>query len=141
MRTCLSKSLLFLAILFAPSLYAASGPNDRQATDPKTIVSPSSPDARPVPVDDLYYSRRVSGPAWSPDGKQIAFTTNFTGRFNLWKVDANGVGPSSFCNRTTARAVPSGLRMASGLFIARMLVVMKSTISMPFPARVASHST
>lgn len=93
MRAGFWKLLLCLAISFAGSLYAASGPNDRQATDPKSIVSPTSSDPHAVPVEDLYYSRRVISPAWSPDGKQIVFTTTFTGRFNLWKVDSNGGWP------------------------------------------------
>ena len=93
MGTYLLKRLLWLVICSASCLYAASGPNDRQATDPKAIVSHPSSDAHAVPVDDLFYSRRVSSPAWSPDGKQIVFTTNFTGRLNLWKVDANGGWP------------------------------------------------
>lgn len=93
MRTQLWKLMACLAISTAVSMCAASGPNDRQATDPKSIVSPTSADSRPVPIDDLFYSRRVNGPAWSPDGKQIVFTTNFTGRQNLWKVDANGGWP------------------------------------------------
>ena len=91
------RNRFFIAILwllqFATAAYAVSGPNDRQATDPKSIVSSTSPDAHPVPIDDLFYSRRVNGSAWSPDGKQIVFSTNFTGRFNLWKVDADGGWP------------------------------------------------
>ena len=70
-----------------------SSPNDRKATDPKSIDSPSSKLARPVPIDDLFYSRRVASPAWSPDGKQIVFSTNFTGRMNLWKVQSDGGWP------------------------------------------------
>ncbi len=31
--------------------------------------------------------------SWSPDGKQIVFSTNFTGRNNLWKVSAEGGWP------------------------------------------------
>jgi dipeptidyl aminopeptidase/acylaminoacyl peptidase len=46
-----------------------------------------------VPIEDLFYSRRVSSPAWSPDGKRIAFTTNLTGRNNLWVVNADGGWP------------------------------------------------
>lgn len=80
-------------ILLTTGLSVASGPRDRQPTDPHSITSASSPDARPVPVDDLYYSRRTFSPAWSPDGRQLAFVTNFTGRFNLWKMNSNGGWP------------------------------------------------
>ncbi len=82
-----------VVVLLLVSLCAASGPSDRQPTDPKLVNSTANPNAQPVPIDDLFYSRRVAGPAWSPDGKQIVFTTNFTGRNNLWKVDANGGWP------------------------------------------------
>src|SRR5262245_47009573 len=78
--------------LFA-SLCFAAGPADRQATDPKSISSQSNPAAKPVPIDDLFFSRRVSSPAWSPDGKTIAFTTNLTGRNNLWLVPSSGGWP------------------------------------------------
>ncbi len=71
----------------------AAGPADRQPTDPKSIASQSNPSAKPVPIDDLFFSRRVSSPAWSPDGKTIAFTTNLTGRNNLWLVTAAGGWP------------------------------------------------
>ncbi len=81
-------------ILFATSLLlGASGPQDRQVTDPKSVVSVANPQAQPVPIDDLFYTRSVSGPAWSPDGTQVVFTTNFTGRMNLWKVKAAGGWP------------------------------------------------
>ena len=73
--------------------FATDSPNDRQPTDPKSLSSPSSPSARAVPIEDLFYSRRVSSPAWSPDGRRIVFTTNLTGRANLWVVNANGGWP------------------------------------------------
>ena len=77
----------------ATALLATDSPNDRRATDPQSISSASNPSARPVPIDDLFYSRRVNSPAWSPDGKEIVFTTNLTGRENLWKVSSEGGWP------------------------------------------------
>jgi len=88
-----SSFIVFIALLIAVPAFA-SGPADRQPTDPKSITSPVSAGAKPVPIDDLFYSRSVSFyPGWSPDGKEIVMTTNFTGRFNLWKVNAAGGWP------------------------------------------------
>ncbi len=75
------------------ALLAASGPDDRPITDPKSITSASNPGAAPAPIEELVYTRSTSGPAWSPDGREIVFTTNLTGRNNLWKVAAAGGWP------------------------------------------------
>ncbi|PYU62060.1 MAG: hypothetical protein DMG56_12460 [Acidobacteria bacterium] len=91
--TCLSF-LAFLAFLACGSAVAqSSGPDARQITDPKTITSASNPNARPIPIDDLYFTRSVSSASWSPGGKEIAFTTDISGRANLWKVNADGGWP------------------------------------------------
>jgi dipeptidyl aminopeptidase/acylaminoacyl peptidase len=74
-------------------LDGSTGSDDRPLTDPKSVVSTSNSAARPAPVDDLYYTRSVSGAAWSPDGQQIVFTTDISGRSNLWKVRASGGWP------------------------------------------------
>ena len=71
----------------------ATGPDDRVPTDPKSVVSANNPEARPAPFDDLFYTRNVFGAAWSPDGQQIVFTTDMSGRFNLWKVRSSGGWP------------------------------------------------
>ena len=81
------------SLLVATSLMGAAAPSGRQPTDPKSVTSLSNPDARPIPVDSLYYTRSVYMPAWSPAGKEIAFTTDITGLPNLWKVSANGGSP------------------------------------------------
>src|SRR5438309_9307517 len=74
-------------------MIASTGPDDRALTDPRSVVSASNLAARPAPIDDLYYTRSVFGAAWSPDGQQIVFTTDISGRSNLWKVRASGGWP------------------------------------------------
>jgi len=86
----LALSLLSLSVF---TVAQSSGPDTRQITDPKTLTSASSPDARPLPIDDLYFTRSVYGASWAPDGKEIVFTTDISGRLNLWKVDADGGWP------------------------------------------------
>ncbi len=85
---------LWLPILVSLGLLAAvKSPDDRPITDPKSLQSRSNPKAGPIAIDELFYTRTVAGPSWSPDGRYIVFTTNLTGRLNLWKVDAAGGWP------------------------------------------------
>lgn len=72
---------------------APSSPDERQITDPTSVVSAANPAATPAPIPQLYYTRSTLGPAWSPDGREVVFTTNMTGRLNLWKVSASGGWP------------------------------------------------
>jgi dipeptidyl aminopeptidase/acylaminoacyl peptidase len=94
MRCCRFMLLVVFAIQLASSAIAqSSGPDDRALTDPNSITSASNPKASPIPIDDLYFTRSVSDPSWSPDGKEVAFTTNMGGRPNLWKVASGGGWP------------------------------------------------
>jgi dipeptidyl aminopeptidase/acylaminoacyl peptidase len=83
----ISLAILILAML------GSNSPNERTVTDPNSITSPSNPDAGSVSIKDLYYTRSVLAPSWSPDGREIVFTTNLTGRFNLWRAPAEGGWP------------------------------------------------
>lgn len=92
----LSKNALGLfPLLFAAQLVNAqlSSPAGRQVTDPKSIVSEVNSSARPIPIEDLYFTRRAFGATWSPDGKEIVFTYDMSGRQNLWKVSSIGGWP------------------------------------------------
>jgi dipeptidyl aminopeptidase/acylaminoacyl peptidase len=86
-------SLFVICCGLATGLVASTGPDDRAITDPKSVVSASNSGARPAPIDDLYYTKSVFAPAWSPDGKQIVFVSDLAGRTNLWKVNASGGWP------------------------------------------------
>ena len=94
MRLIRVIALVFLAMMLSTLLLAQStGPDDRRITDPQSTQSASNLRARPVPIDDLYFTRSVSNASWSPDGKEILFTTDMTGRSNLWKVSSTGGWP------------------------------------------------
>src|SRR5689334_5730629 len=81
------------AVLILSALALASGPADRQITDPKSVTAPTNPTAKPIPVEDLFFTRGVNSASWTPDGQSIIFSTNLTGRFNVWKVNASGGWP------------------------------------------------
>jgi dipeptidyl aminopeptidase/acylaminoacyl peptidase len=91
----IALALILVSFVDAPvvSAFASDSPDTRDITDPKSITSNTASGAFPIPIDDLFYTRSVGGAAWSPDGKEIVFTTNFTGRNNLWKVSADGGWP------------------------------------------------
>jgi len=88
MRKALLPALVLLFV-FA----VARSPEERAVTDPSTVVSQKNASARPIPIEDLFYSKGLSNAAWSPDASEIVFTTNLTGRFNLWKVPSGGGWP------------------------------------------------
>ena len=92
-RTFQEVSWRILIGLSSLVLLAPTSPDDRPITDPGSIVSGTNSGAAPVPIPELYYTRSTFGPAWSPDGREVVFTTNMTGRFNLWKVPATGGWP------------------------------------------------
>jgi dipeptidyl aminopeptidase/acylaminoacyl peptidase len=63
-------------------------------TDPKQIKSKSlGHDVQPLSIEKLYMTRAIGGTTWSPDGKQVAFVTNISGRNNIWTVPAEGGWP------------------------------------------------
>jgi dipeptidyl aminopeptidase/acylaminoacyl peptidase len=85
----MNKCLYALPLLLAAPVAAQIATPKRPLTNPKSIVSPSDPAAAPVPVDDLVFSRGVLDATWSADGRQLFVSTNMTGRYNIWRADAD----------------------------------------------------
>ncbi len=63
-------------------------------TDPTKLKSQTVVDMQNFAIDKLYTTRNIGGSTWSPDGKQVAFVTNISGRNNIWIVPANGGWPT-----------------------------------------------
>jgi hypothetical protein len=135
-----ARSALIFCIFVCISSFAA-GPNDRTVTDPRSIISFAHPAARPVPIDDLYYTRSLGGASWSPDGKDFVFTTNISGRMNLWKVSAAGGWPIQLTQSDERQYNSVWSRMVNGSSFSKTRAAMSYGISLRCRVRVGKLST
>ena len=88
------RSALLLPMLLVSTAAIAEIPTPaRPVTDPKSLTSPADPQASPVPIDDLVFTRGVLDASWSADGRQMFVSTNLTGRYNIWRMDSGGSWP------------------------------------------------
>jgi len=87
------KTAYLLPLLLATPAIAEIPTPARPVTDPKSLVSPSDPQAMPVPLDDLIFSRGIFDATWSANGRQLFVSTNLTGRYNIWRMDSSGSWP------------------------------------------------
>lgn len=62
-------------------------------TDPAQIISKEKFDVQPLSMEKLFMSHSIGDSAWSPDGKQVAFISNMSGRRNIWLVPAQSGWP------------------------------------------------
>lgn len=84
----------------------ASGPADRVATDPKSVVSETNASGKPIPVAELLQTVRLGSPSWSPDGQQIAYVGNASGRLNVWVMSADGSGARQLLKSNDRQSSP-----------------------------------
>jgi dipeptidyl aminopeptidase/acylaminoacyl peptidase len=89
------KALFCILLLLIPFSYPAAQnlPVPKAITDPAKLESRSLPDFKPVALEKFFLTRQFESAAWSPDGKQIAFTSNISGRMNIWLVSSEGGWP------------------------------------------------
>ena len=97
--------LTFLFMTSMTTLVAAQQPSF--TTDPKQITSQHKLNVQPFDLEKLYLTRNVGATAWSPDGKQITFVTNISGRNNLWTVPAAGGWPVQLTVSNERQSAPA----------------------------------
>ncbi|MFZ0538602.1 MAG: S9 family peptidase [Candidatus Sulfotelmatobacter sp.] len=87
--------VILMSTVVAENLLAQTLPTPQAVTDPKKIASKPNAEVEPksLTIEKLFMTRQVGRPTWSPDGKQIAFISNMSGRNNLWLVPAEGGWP------------------------------------------------
>jgi dipeptidyl aminopeptidase/acylaminoacyl peptidase len=83
----------FLVLILLLSSAVAVAQQANLITDPKQITSKRKDDLQAFTVDRLLMTRTIRDSAWSPDGKQVAFLSNISGRMNLWLVPVGGGWP------------------------------------------------
>jgi dipeptidyl aminopeptidase/acylaminoacyl peptidase len=100
--------LLAATLLFMTTTVLAQQPlaTSQAITDPTKLESKTVPDMQSFSIEKLYVTRAIGGSTWSPDGKQLAFITNITGRNNLWLVPAAGGWPTQLTISNQRQASP-----------------------------------
>ena len=88
------KRTAMFGIFLLLSCAATVAQSPAALTDPKQIVSHQKEDLQTYSVEKLLMTRAIGDSTWSPDGKQVAFVSNISGRRNLWLVPAEGGWPA-----------------------------------------------
>ena len=103
------RKALFSVLFLISICYSAAQnlPVPRAITDPTTLASPSLPDFKPIPLEKFVTTRQFEGMTWSPDGKEIAFTSNISGRMNIWTVPSEGGWPKQLTISEQRQNAPS----------------------------------
>jgi dipeptidyl aminopeptidase/acylaminoacyl peptidase len=97
------------AIVLLMSLTAIAQPTLAPSafiTDPSKLASKTVAGMQNFSIEKLYMTRQVGGTSWSPDGQQIAFVSNLSGRNNLWLVPSSGGWPMQLTISDQRQAQP-----------------------------------
>jgi len=111
-RLCYTSDMLprlAFAIVMGMSSFAAAQPLPvpQAITDPTQLQSATVENLQKFTISALYSTRLIGGSAWSPDGAQVAFVSNISGRNNLWTIPAGGGWPTQLTISDQRQASPA----------------------------------
>ena len=131
---------LFILALITASRAIAQTPAPTSATvitDPAQIISKEKFDVQPLSMEKLFMSHSIGDSVWSPDGKQVAFTSNMSGRRNIWLVPAQSGWPIQLTVSNERQTSLYGLLRDGGLPMPLTMAETNNTICLWFPPAMA----
>jgi dipeptidyl aminopeptidase/acylaminoacyl peptidase len=113
---CARAAASFASLLFVVSLSPARVvASERSISDPALIVSPLQSTARALDAQALAQIPWLDDPSWSPDGRQVAYTSDANGTRNIWVVDVDSLKRRAIApadqDQSSAQWSPDGTRL------------------------------
>jgi dipeptidyl aminopeptidase/acylaminoacyl peptidase len=100
--------LAFVIVICMSTLATAQPlPVPKAVTDPAQLQSATVENLQKFSIPTLYSTRQTGGSAWSPDGTQVAFISNISGRSNLWTLPSGGGWPTQLTISDQRQAEPA----------------------------------
>jgi dipeptidyl aminopeptidase/acylaminoacyl peptidase len=100
--------LAFAIVICMSTLAAAQSlPVPQAVTDPAQLQSATVASLQKFSIPALYSTRQIGGGIWSPDGSQVAFISNISGRNNLWTIPSTGGWPTQLTISDQRQAMPA----------------------------------